>query len=491
MKDYRKLKSGVLVPRGFSNTYEAARVSRKRRWMPILSQDSREVLTSGVIRTLRSHARQLYARSGFVRGAFRDVARYLIGHDGIRPQSMCEDAGWAREMEARWHNWLKVADVRRMLHLNQIIRASSVEMDTDGDFGMILTETGGGNEAPGMAQIQSVRAHRIDDLGDDDKSSAGVIVDKRGRVAAYRVREGADKKRDIPAQSFIMLGDPELTDWVRYPSAIAHGINIVIDNREVMDAVMTGIKTRASRAMVIKTPTGEADPDDYDRDAEAEEDADTLTLEEIQGGEIMRLGPGEEIQDMSQDFPGGQVMPIMEFQYREFAAGYGTPLEVIWKGGLGGPAQRFFLSKFQRRVDERRSQVYIPHLYYRLYGFFVSKEMARGAMPFREDWWKVRFVPTSPTITIDVGREAQQNREDMIFGNRTLEEDAGERGLDWEEVRDQVEREADDLITRAKVLAKKHDISFDVALSMLSRRTPNGNLPNTAAQSAATRPNQE
>lgn len=491
MKSFKKIKSGLLVPRSFSQTYEAAGYSRKRRWLPIVSRDSREVLTPSVLRTLRSHARQLYARSGFVRGAFRDVARYLIGHDGIRPQSMTEDSGWSREIEARWQNWLKIADVRRMLHLNQIIRASSVEMDTDGDFGLLLTETGGGYESPGMAQIQTVRAHRIDDgTKGDNKSSAGVILDSRGRVSAYRIVEG-EKTRDVPASAFILLGDPELSDWVRYPSSIAHGINIVVENREIMDAVTVGIKTRASRAMVIKTPDGEADPDDYDAADETPGDLDALSLEEIQSGEILRLGPGESIQDMSQEFPGGQVMPVLEFQYREFATGYGCPLEVIWKSDLGGPAQRFFLSKFQRRVDERRSQVYIPHLYFRLWGFFVAKEMQRGAMPFREDWWKVRFVPTSPTVTIDVGREAQQNREDMAFGNRSLEEDAGERGRDWEELRDQIEREADDLVTRAKKLAEKHDVPFEVALSLLSRRTPNGNLPTAPPESTATRPNKE
>lgn len=491
MDPYRKTKGGVLIPRGFSNTYEAVRYSRKRRWMPLVSKDSRDILTPSVLRVLRSHARQLYARSGLVRGAFRDVARYLIGHDGIRPQSMCSDTGWAREIEARWQNWLKIADIRRALHLNQIIRASSVEMDTDGDFGLILTETGGGNEAPGMAQIQTVRAHRIEDAGSDNKSAAGVILDKRGRVLFYRVTEGEGKFRDIPAQSFIMLGDPELSDWVRYPSAIAHGINVVVDGREIMDSVTTGIKTRASKAMVIKTPTGEADPDEYDT-PEGEEDPElpNLTLEEIQSGEIMRLGPGEEIQDMSQDFPGQHVMPIMEFQYREFAIGYGTPLEFVYKSDLGGPAQRFFLSKFQRRVDERRAQVYIPHLYFRLYGFFAAQEMKRGAMPFREDWWKVRFVPTSPKVTIDVGKEAKENREDILFGSRTLEEDAGERGLDWEELRDQGEREADDLITRAKRLAEKHNIDLALALSLLSRRTPNGNLPVDAPQSSPTPPSE-
>lgn len=492
MPDYTKSRSGIYVPKSFSQVYEANRYSRKRRYMPIIQTDSEKVLTPHVLRNLRSSARQHYAQSGLVRGAFNDVARYLVGTDGIRPQSMCEDTGWARESEARWLNWLKIADIRRKLHMNQIVRGSSVEMDTDGDFGLIFTETGGGNEKGGMAQIQTVRAHRIDDADGESKSVAGVIKDKIGRVHSYRILEGEGKHRDIPAASMVLLGDPELTDFDRYPSAIAHGINIVVDTREIRDSVTMGVKSRTSRAMVIKTPDGTADVDDYDDpdDEGGSSSEDRLTLEEIQSGEILRLGPGEEIQDMSMDFPGGHVIPVMEFEYRDFAMGYGTPLEVIYKSDLGGPAQRFFLSKFQRRVDDRRSMVYIP-MYFRLWGYFISKEMQRGALPYREDWWKVRFVPTSAKVTIDVGREAQQNREDMAFGNRSLEEDAGERGLDWEELRDQIEREAEDLVERAQALAKRKNIEFELALSLLSRRTPNGNLPTAPVEAKATAPAKE
>lgn len=490
MDSYRKLKSGLLVPKSFSGMYPATRPSRKRRWLQQIQTDSRDVLSSHVLRSLRSSARQLYAQSGLVRGAFRDVARYMIGHDGIRPQSLCSDQGWAQEAVMRWLNWLKIADVRRKLHMNQIVRASSIEMDTDGDFGIILTETGGGSmEAPGMAQIQTMRAHRIDDDGGDENCIAGVVSDRDERTVAYRVRIRESKYRDIPVSSFVLLGDPELSDWDRFPSAIAHGITTMVDSQEVMDAVTVGVKSRTSKAIVIQTPDGTVDEDDlYDNEEEPSGDPDRLTLEEIQSGEIVRLGPGEEIKDISMDFPGQHVIPLMEFSYRDFALGYGVPLEVIYKGDLGSASQRFLLSKFQRRVDERRSMVLIPHLYYRLWSYFIAKEMKRKALRYHEDWWKVRFVPTSPKITIDVGREAQQNREDILLGTRTIDEDASERGMDWREIREQGHREADDLITRAKDLAAKHDIEFAIALSILSRRSPNGNLPTGPVESKPTSP---
>lgn len=483
MAAYTARKSGIVVPnngKSFSSTYEAARITRHRKWLPPVTKDSKEVLTPSVLRLLRSAGRNIFANNGFARGAILDVSRYLVGFNGILPQSLSRDPGWAEDIQDRWVNWLNIADFRRELHFNQILRAANVEMDVDGDFGFVLTETGGGDgERPGMAQIQTVRAHRIDDPNDNPAGSVGGIVEDRiGTTVAYSILDGPDQKqRLIPRESFILVGDPELSDWKRYPTAIAHGINSVRDESEIMGFVYDGLKARTARAFWKKTPTGNVDDDELDPNLNTDSSDNALLLEEIQGGEIPRLGPGEELHELNTDYPGGLVMPTLTWNKREFACGYGTPLEVIWESNLSGPAQHFALSKFQRRIDERRGFVMIPHLLTRLWGYFVSKEIKRKAIRFDPDWWRVRWIPTSPRVRVDIGREAQQNREDLLLGNRTLEQDAGESGINWRALREQSEVETSDLIDRAKRLAKTKDIPFELALSLLSKRSPNGNLP--------------
>jgi len=74
---------------------------------------------------------------------------------------------------------------------------------------------------------------------------------------------------------------------------------------------------------------------------------------------------------------------------------------------------------------------------------------------------------------VDLGREARANQDAIKMGLRTMREDAGERGHDWQEMRDQVEREASDLLSRAKRLATEFDVSMETALHLLSQRTPN------------------
>lgn len=479
MATFKPRASGLLVPKAYAEAYPSTRSSPKRRWLQTVQVDSRRVLTPAVLKTLRSQARIEFGRNGFVHGAIMDVANYLMGSNGIRPQWQTKDPGWAREMEWRWDNWLNICDIRRKLTGNQIFRSGSAEMDVDGDFGLVLTETGGGDgEAAGMAQIQTVRAHRIDDdrMG-DRQTYNGVVEDRVGRTIGFQVVQGeGEKPRFISAASFILLGDPELSDWSRYPSAIAHGLNIIQDGTEVMDYVRDGVKARTARPFFHKTPTGEVDEDgDPLGDVEAVEvdngDGTTseIAFQDLIGGMIPKLGEGEEIVELGDQFPGQQVVPLLEFDRRDFACGYGVPLECIWKGDPGGPAQRFLISKFQRKIDARRGMVFVPMLR-RLAGYFAAKEIKRGAMPANPDWWKISWRPTSKNLTIDIGREAEANRRDLLIGSRTLEEDVSEKGADWEEVREQTERETRDLLERAKRIATDYDIDLREALSLLSQR---------------------
>jgi len=479
-------KSGIFVPRDFSLTYEGANPNRQRQYRQIVATDTKRTITPWVRTTLMSHGRHLYANNGLVGGAFDDTARYALGSDGIVPEPMTGDTGYDFELKERWLNWAKIADFFRESHLNELGGNASTHGDTDGDFYLLLTETGGGNTEPGgMAQVQALRGHRI---GSGNMQTAvgpqmndGVIEDSLGRLVGYRVLNGdGEKERDVDAVNIIKFMQRYFSDQRRGISAIHRGAKIMFDAAETMDFTQMAVKNWAQTSMVIKTPTGEADEQDYLDDDGNEVTEGGLLLEELQGGEIRRLGPGEEIQDVTSPHPQERLMDWTEFRYRDFATGYGMPLEFIWRSDLGGPAQRFFLSKAQRRIDERISLL-IRLIYRRLWAYWYGKEVKRKAIKYNENWWKVLFLPTSPRVTIDVGREAQANRDDIAFGNRTEQEDAAERGRDWLHIRRQKKTETELLIDDAKDLANRKDIPFDVALMLLSKRTPNGNMPTAPA----------
>jgi hypothetical protein len=150
---------------------------------------------------------------------------------------------------------------------------------------------------------------------------------------------------------------------------------------------------------------------------------------------------------------------------------------------MGGTPQRFVMRKAERKFAKRAMQ--ILRFIRRVRFFWAAMEIRRGALPYVEDWWKVR--PEFPaTASVDIGREAQQNREDLRLGNRTLAQDAGEQGIDWREgIRLQRQIEAEDLIDRANAIAKKKGVSFELAMSLLYQGTPNGNMPASEPTTAA------
>ena len=109
----------------------------------------------------------------------------------------------------------------------------------------------------------------------------------------------------------------------------------------------------------------------------------------------------------------------------------------------------------------------------RVRNWVVAKAAKRGDIPpIPSDWWQ--HIWRGPAhLTADVAKVNKENREDIKMGVRTLEQDAAEAGDNWVEIRDQVQAEADDLLTRAKALSEKHDIPLPMAIELLSQRSPN------------------
>ena len=72
-------------------------------------------------------------------------------------------------------------------------------------------------------------------------------------------------------------------------------------------------------------------------------------------------------------------------------------------------------------------------------------------------WWKISTVPPK-RVTVDAGREAQQNRADVEMGLKTLSDHFNEQGADFGE---EIERRASD----AKLIietAEKHGVPVEM-----------------------------
>ena len=92
---------------------------------------------------------------------------------------------------------------------------------------------------------------------------------------------------------------------------------------------------------------------------------------------------------------------------------------------------RLVVAKADRRFSYRQL-ILIERFLKPVWLFVIGDAIAAKRLPEIENWTKVSFT-TPRRITVDAGREAQQNRADVEMGLKTLSEHFGEQGMDFTE----------------------------------------------------------
>jgi capsid protein len=98
---------------------------------------------------------------------------------------------------------------------------------------------------------------------------------------------------------------------------------------------------------------------------------------------------------------------------------------------VGGAGVRLVVAKADRRFSYRQL-ILINRLIEPVWAYVIGDAIARGELPAQPQWWRISST-TPRRITVDAGREAQQNRADVEMGLKTISQSYGELGLDFEE----------------------------------------------------------
>jgi lambda family phage portal protein len=448
----------------FGGYYQTGQ-GRERRYVPAVAADSRATLTAATRRTILGLARYLHANSGAVRGAVADLTRYSVGV-GIIPQSQAKPE-IAEAYENFWREWSKIADATGRRTFEQIQQLASLRMDVDGDVGLVLRQT-----ESGYPQVQLVEGHAIGSDVDEKGWQDGVKVSPDGRPLAFRVNGEGDEFTNIGARDFILLAETERVGQQRGVSSLAHALDHLRDLEDILGYEKVGVKMGAAIGVAITTEGGTVDEGAAYIEGGAAAAITGSPLETFEAGMVPRLRIGEKIESFASNRPNPSFNGFIEHLLRDVSVGLGLPFEFIWNAEkVGGATQRFVLAKAQRRFEQRQSYL-ISAFLNRVWGWVIASAIKRGDLPKSADWWRVRWQCPAK-ITVDVGREASANRDDIKMGLRTLQEDAGERGVDWLELRDQAERETADLITRAQRVSKETGVDFQTVLYFMQGRAPN------------------
>jgi Phage portal protein, lambda family len=438
--------------------YLAAGYSHARSYVPGMLTDSEREYISYTRTELVRKARFLKKNVGMIRGVGKSLVDHAIG-PGIYPLPATSNDAWN---EAAW-KWFwehaKIGDVSGKMTLWEAQRVRTRAKFYDGEMFTIHVKS-----ANGWPQFQLIRSHNCGSY-DVDASQGwvdGIQVDGANRPRAYRFRlRGDDRYLTVPAKSVVHSGLIEDGDEVRYVTPLAHAINNLHDILDALSLEKEAMKDNARISRVITTESGEDedDPSEHFRDGAngaSDPDAIALKVEQVIGAEIHRLKTGEKLESFNSSRPSPAFTGFIDFLGKDVTTGTGFPYEFAWDpNNLKGPAVRFVLEKVRLAVDEwRRNEIEDT---FPFYTFSIANAMDLGELSYNNEWFKVEWIGGAPDVTIDKGKDAAQDRENIKAALDTFKRYYARQGLWWKTELDQKGKEAGFI----EEVAKKYNVSTD------------------------------
>jgi capsid protein len=466
----------IFVPKAWGSPFEAANWSPRRGTVPGASPtDARNELTPGVRTELVRKSRYLHKNSGFMRELVANMAIYSTG-DGIRVQAQSPKPEWNRAAEAYFALWSARCEVTRRFSFEECQALVCRGMDIDGEYFIHKTRDGDGEP-----RIQLIESHRIGDEFGSKDTIDGVALDGWGAPIFYRVLEDNGKGRDLPAPAILHIHEPEWAGGVRSHPTIQHSINHVLDEMELLALEKHAVKDNADVSRILKTARGELD-DNGDfvvgGAAGGVESSDPVSLQRIVGGKLIALKPDESLDSFQSNRPSPTFTGFLEHLRRDSALGM-IPFEFAADSSkIGGAGVRLIVAKADRRFSFRQ-MILERRLIKPVWTYVIGDAINRGILPPVEGWWKISSVPPK-RVTVDAGREAQQNRADVEMGLKTLSDHFQELGADFGE---EIERRASD----AKLILETAN-KYGVPVEMLWKPSGPALTPATGRESAPANP---
>jgi capsid protein len=416
------------LPRAWFSPYESANPSPRRGRVPgAAPRDAKLDLTPGTRRELVRRSRYLHKNSGFVRELVGNMAIYSTG-DGIKPQALSTDTNWNKAAEDYFARWAARCEITSRFCFAECQALVCRGMDVDGEYFIHKTRS-----ADGAPRLQLIESHRIGDADLDDTED-GIGFDAYGAPAFYRVLLDHGGFRDIPANVILHVFEPESASAVRQPPTLQHSVNHLLDEMELLALEKHAVKDNADVSRVLKTERGELDEDgDFaiGKPAVDGEKSEPGALQKIIGGKLVALKPGESLDSFQPNRPSPTFTGFLEHLRRDSALGH-IPFEFAADSSkIGGAGVRLVVAKADRRFSYRQL-ILIERFLKPVWFFVIGDAIATGQLAAVENWTKVAFT-TPKRVTVDAGREAQQNRADVEMGIKTLHAHYAEQGMDFAE----------------------------------------------------------
>jgi lambda family phage portal protein len=427
-------------------TYTGANQSRiSTYWSQSESITGLPHLNLQVHRYMRDRARSLIENNALASSILNRATENIVGN-GFQLQVLSSDTEWNKHCEELFNQWFHHADYygrtwaqHQRLICNGLLR--------DGDIGAALL---------GKGQIQLVEGDYISSPYTNGNAYLhdGVELDKFGRVNQYWIMQFVNLQnrtwKPIKPKDFIFIGNIRRATQYRGETYFAQSFDLFDQLKGYLDAVVLSAKIAACLAIFIRqnSPTAALQGLGYGRNA-GNQSQRQLQLEP---GMIQALQPGEDIQQINPQQPGGNFDNNVRMLIRLLGTNFGMPLEQV----LLDFSQTNYSSARASILQAQRSfeciqKLLVDDYFRRVYRWRVSKFINDGLLEDRPDKFAHRwFAEEWPYL--DPVKEIQASMLAVDAGLDTVRRQVMAKGLDPDKL----------LVERAAELNKMRQLDIPI-----------------------------
>jgi lambda family phage portal protein len=460
--------------------YSASRTARElKNWNPGLGSADADLW--GELDTIVARSRDMIRNNGIASGAIQTQVDNVIGtgfmlapKPNVRVLGWDREKGreWARNVAAHFRTWAQSKDCDAARKHN-FASLTAMVFRTGMVSGEALAlplwlERPWAKWRTCLSLIDPDRLGTPYQLTCDPKVRMGIEVDDYGAPVAYHISKqhpfdigtasiGVGEVTRIPARTefgrlrVLHVHDEERTGQTRGKPILSP---VLPRFRMLSDYQRNEMKTAVVNSMIaafIKSPmngqqlldifggqtrSSEAAFSEYQKSRAA---YDT----QLEGGAVIPLYPGDEIQSFAPNRPPTVYRDFVETIAREIGVGMNLPYELVMKDfsktsyaavrAALMEAWRFFAGRRQWMTNNWLQPVYELWLEEAIdRGLVEAPDFYENRAAYCEAWW----IGAAKGY-VDPVREVSAAESRMRIGVSTLEREAAEQGLDWEEVLEQ------------------------------------------------------
>jgi capsid protein len=454
--------------------YDATTDSPTRRSFIAFPTNSRRELTPWTRREVIKKHRALEANCAFLTRIKSKFARQAIG-TGIHFRFETEDQAFndaaRRDVETWWNN-KDAYSIDGSVDGWESKRLAAETIILDGEYNAVMVK---GESGWPMIQPLDVFEIETPPLKQGESPAMwddGVKVNEFERPLAYSVRSlpktGNEAFRLIAKQDVIHLFKRRRARGHRGMPWGYSGLNQGIDALD-LNALVTGTaKLHSALAVAVKGTGKRGKKGAFNKieTGNATDPTNTQPLEKVFGSMVNYLGEHGELQLLTSNHPGQNVLEFIKLLFQQMCLGYDLPFSVMWSMTEGGGTSvRYDAEDAQSAFDQLGDLVTWQFVRREIiWKVATSIKSGRIAQP-KDPFWFDKILFRGPRkITVDVGRMANAFKTLTRNCGMSIPRFLEEQGLDADaEMSDQIR-----FLARTKAKCEAEGVDFN----MLYEPTP-------------------